>query len=278
VGILALIPDNPHPAVPLALADTLDPTPAGQDDIIPHDQGGETAVVPILPELGMQPDIAPATEDYSPVSEDYSPVTEDHSTVTEDQSPVSENHPPVIEDQPTDEPGEEVPVVESPISSPLLTAMRGNVRGTRIQVPTPRVRFAHPHNTRHQMRRNMADHTVTATGIPANTLRLTRSDVESITAFLEQRKREGTLDPSANVSVSQALRTRGNNAERVIIKELTQMDVLGVWQGMRTQHLGAAQRAGIIRSSMFLKRKTHPDGMAHRGTWRKGKSGWEMMY
>jgi hypothetical protein len=86
----------------------------------------------------------------------------------------------------------------------------------------------------------MANHTLTATGIPANTLRLTRSDVESITAFLEQRKREGTVDPSANVSVRQALRTRGDDAERVIIKELTQMDVLGVWEGVRTQHLGAA--------------------------------------
>jgi hypothetical protein len=80
------------------------------------------------------------------------------------------------------------------------------------------------------MRRNLADHVLTATGIPASRVRLTRSDVGSITAFLEQRKREGTVDPSANISVRQALRTRGDDAERVIIKELTQMAVLEVWE------------------------------------------------
>jgi hypothetical protein len=113
----------------------------------------------------------------------------------------------------------------------------------------------------------MADHALTATGIPASTLKLSWSNVASITAFLEQRKKEGTVDPSANVSVRQALRTRGDDAERVIIKELTQMDVLEVWEGVRTQDLGAAQRAGIIRSSMFLKRKTHPDGSPPRCGW-----------
>lgn len=67
------------------------------------------------------------------------------------------------------------------------------------------------------------------------------------------------MDPSANVSVKQALRCeiRGDDAEKVIIKELTQT-VRTVWDAVRTSNLRASDRAGVIRSSMFLKRKTHP--------------------
>jgi hypothetical protein len=72
--------------------------------------------------------------------------------------------------------------------------------------------------------------------------------------------REGTVDPSANVSVKQALRIRGDDAEKVIIKELIQMDVLGVREVVRIWDMRAVERAGSIRSPMFLKRKTHPDG------------------
>jgi hypothetical protein len=45
------------------------------------------------------------------------------------------------------------------------------------------------------------------------------------------------VDPSANVSVKEALRTRGDDAEKVIIKELTQMDVLGVWEAVKTVNM-----------------------------------------
>jgi hypothetical protein len=91
-------------------------------------------------------------------------------------------------------------------------------------------------------------------------VKLSGSAVESITVFLEKRKREGTVDPSANVSVKQALRTRGDDAEKVIIKELTQMDVLGVWEAVKAANMKSAERMSVIRSSMFLKRKTDPDG------------------
>jgi hypothetical protein len=39
MGTLALIPDNPNPAVPLVLSDTRDHIPAGPSDIVPHDEG-----------------------------------------------------------------------------------------------------------------------------------------------------------------------------------------------------------------------------------------------
>jgi Reverse transcriptase (RNA-dependent DNA polymerase) len=57
-----------------------------------------------------------------------------------------------------------------------------------------------------------------------------------------------------------SLKTRGDDAEKVIIKELLQMAALKVREAKRAQDMTAAERAGVIRSSMFLKRKTHPDG------------------
>jgi Reverse transcriptase (RNA-dependent DNA polymerase) len=91
-------------------------------------------------------------------------------------------------------------------------------------------------------------------------VRISGSAVESITAFHEKRTREGRVDPSANVSVRQALRARGDDAEEVIIKELTQMDVLDVWEGVRPNEMEAAERNGVVRLSIFLEKKTHPVG------------------
>jgi Reverse transcriptase (RNA-dependent DNA polymerase) len=100
----------------------------------------------------------------------------------------------------------------------------------------------------------MAD-ILTTSGVPEVRVKLSGSAVDSITAYLEKRRREGTVDPSANVSVKQALRTRGDDAEKVIIKELTQMDVLGVSEAVKTVNMKSDARASVIRS-----RKTHPDG------------------
>jgi hypothetical protein len=83
---------------------------------------------------------------------------------------------------------------------------------------------------------------------------------ESITAVLAKRKSELHVDPSANVSVREALRTRGDDARLVINKELQQMIDKRVWTPVMYNKLTSVQRASIIRSSMFLKRKTHPDG------------------
>jgi hypothetical protein len=174
------------------------------------------------------------------------PVEQEYSPVTEDQPPVSEDQPPVIEDQPevADQFGQEDRTVNT-------------ASGTRVRVP---VQVPHPHNTRLQQRRSMADHSLTTSGVPDVKVKLSGSAVDSITAYLEKRKREGTVDPSANVSAKQALKTRGDDADKVIIKELMQMDILKVWEAVRAQDMSAAERAGVIRSSMFLKKKTHPDG------------------
>ena len=86
------------------------------------------------------------------------------------------------------------------------------------------------------------------------------SCTESITAVLTKRKSKLQAEPSANVSVREALRTRGNDARLVINKELRQMIDKKVWAPVLYNRLTAGERSCIIRSSMFLNMKTHPDG------------------
>jgi hypothetical protein len=148
-----------------------------------------------------------------PLVQENPPVRED-PPVLDDQPLVIENQPTVIEDQPTvaDQFGQEdTEVLRSAAAKP----------DTQIRVP-------HRQNTRLQQRRSETDRVLTTAVVPELKVRMLGSAVESITAFLEKRKREGTSDPSANVSVRQALKTRGDDAVRVIIKELTQIDVLEV--------------------------------------------------
>ena len=58
-----------------------------------------------------------------------------------------------------------------------------------------------------------------------------------------------------NISVNEALRTRGKEAESVILKELGQMIKKKVWTPVDIQRLPREEKARIIRSSMFLKEK-----------------------
>ena len=58
-----------------------------------------------------------------------------------------------------------------------------------------------------------------------------------------------------NISVNEALRTRGKDAETVIQKELGQMIEKKVWTPVDIQGLSHGEKARIIRSSMFLKEK-----------------------
>ena len=58
-----------------------------------------------------------------------------------------------------------------------------------------------------------------------------------------------------NITVREALRTRGAEAEKVIMKELEQMLNKSVWTPIDVRRLTAEQRGRIIRSSMFLKEK-----------------------
>jgi hypothetical protein len=62
-------------------------------------------------------------------------------------------------------------------------------------------------------------------------------------------------ETAMNITVREAIRTRGQDAERVIMKELNQMLTKRVWTPVDGRKLTAEQRGQIIRSSMFLKEK-----------------------
>jgi hypothetical protein len=68
-----------------------------------------------------------------------------------------------------------------------------------------------------------------------------------------------TEEFALNVSVKEALRTRGADAEKVIMQELGQMMDRKVWTAVKLVDLSTRQKMDIIRSSMFLKMKVNPD-------------------
>lgn len=69
------------------------------------------------------------------------------------------------------------------------------------------------------------------------------------------RETEHTQERAMNITVREAIRTRGEEAERVIMKELNQMINKRVWTLIDGKKLTAEERSSIIRSSMFLKEK-----------------------
>ena len=81
------------------------------------------------------------------------------------------------------------------------------------------------------------------------------------TAILRMGRAERVRESGAatgrvlNITVRDAIRTRGEEAERVIMKELQQMVTKKVWTPVDGRTLTAEQRRGVIRSSMFLKEK-----------------------
>ena len=58
-----------------------------------------------------------------------------------------------------------------------------------------------------------------------------------------------------NISVKEALRTRGAEAEKAILKELSYMIDKKVWRPVLESSLSGTDRSRIIRSQMFLKEK-----------------------
>jgi hypothetical protein len=129
-----------------------------------------------------------------------------------DQPLVSEDQPQVAEDQ---------LVVADQTVAPLISVPQA--RTAQPDRAGPQVRVPHPHNTRLQQRLSVSDGALTTLGVTDVKGKLSGSAIDSITAFLEKRKSEGTVDPSANVSVNRALKFL---PDRVIIKAFTQMDVL----------------------------------------------------
>ena len=72
--------------------------------------------------------------------------------------------------------------------------------------------------------------------------------------------RNGTEDMVMNISVRDALRTRGDSAKEVIMTELKQMIARRVWTPVNASSLTPTERSHINRSSMFLKVKYLPTG------------------
>ena len=69
-----------------------------------------------------------------------------------------------------------------------------------------------------------------------------------------------TKNYAMNITVKKALRSRGAEAERVILKELSQMINKKVWTPVYMSALSSTEKGGIIRSQMFLKEKYLPSG------------------
>ena len=63
-----------------------------------------------------------------------------------------------------------------------------------------------------------------------------------------------------NITVKEALKSRGAEAERVILIELAQMKDKKVWTPVHMSVLSSTEKHGIIRSQMFLKEKYLPNG------------------
>jgi hypothetical protein len=61
------------------------------------------------------------------------------------------------------------------------------------------------------------------------------------------------------ITVKEALRTRGAEAEKVIMQELGQMMERRVRTAVKLRDLSIREKMDIIRSSMFLKMKVYPD-------------------
>ena len=87
-----------------------------------------------------------------------------------------------------------------------------------------------------------------------------QSGVETVAAMLQQRKTSAEGVSSANISVRDALRTKGDEARRVILLELKQMLDRGVFRPVHRARLSDVQIRSVIRSSMFIKAKYLPDG------------------
>ena len=80
-------------------------------------------------------------------------------------------------------------------------------------------------------------------------------------AYVPTNNRGGSSEHVMNISVKEALRSRGAEAERVILKELSQMIDKKVWTPIRMGVLTSTEKRGIIHSQMFLKEKHLPTGV-----------------
>ena len=88
----------------------------------------------------------------------------------------------------------------------------------------------------------------------------TAQSTHSVEKVMKRHREEMGRSSTANISVKEALCTRGDEAKKVIVLELRQMIDKRVWAPVMEGKLSSMQRASTIRSSMFLKQKNNPDG------------------
>jgi hypothetical protein len=80
-----------------------------------------------------------------------------------------------------------------------------------------------------------------------------------------QMEHLGYVDERAmNITVREGLRTRGEELERVIMKELNKMITKCVWTSVDGRKITAEERRRIIRSSMFLQEKYLASGESEK--------------
>lgn len=104
------------------------------------------------------------------------------------------------------------------------------VPGSSVVEPTTPIVHLPP-STPEQPRRDVMDFSrgnegaLTVTASHQNTVKLSGSSVALIEKVLLERKRSNTVSNTSNVSVREALRTRGDDAKKVILKELKQINL-----------------------------------------------------
>ena len=96
-------------------------------------------------------------------------------------------------------------------------------------------------------------------GVPS-TNASTATVIHSVEEVLRCHRDEMSRRNTANISVKEAFRTRGDEAKKVIVSELKQMIDKRVWVPVMGGKLSAMQRATTIRSLIFLKQKNNPNG------------------
>jgi hypothetical protein len=99
---------------------------------------------------------------------------------------------------------------------------------------------------------------ITGAGVMNNRIDLLeffRRGKAHVTLLISERAKGTTTEYSLNITVKEALRTRGLEARRVILKELRQMIEKKIWKAVQRCSLSAAANGAVIRSSKFLREK-----------------------
>ena len=254
---MPLRPPNPDPRIrvrdPTAIVAMHEPVLADipaeiiVDEADPPDVGGVTILSENIAELSPEETMQSSPQDNIGATE----VTGQLETDTSDSG---------VPPNPTDPTGETtLPPPFPPITIPSLTDSTAEV-DAEIAAKERMIRHFRSGNGVLKRPKEQGATFVTFNTPLVTTPTQAISCTDSITAVLAKRKAESHVDPSANVSVRDALRTRGDDARLVINKELQQMIDKRVWVPVMQHKLTAGERSAVIRSSMFLKRKIHPDG------------------